>query len=185
MLTSEYRLNANSTIEEVKDEIIRKARQEAENFDPNWYPNQWLSFYLFGLPAHGTDVCFATLTYGKHLKDATSADMHQALSDLNTEAANNSLRRKVNSDKTGPSKSATVSLDIAPQKNLVVTHNFQRPKGRRREIANLEKAFELLKGDDFYSDEEVHFSKKQNKQDVGLALLDNLLNATQDDEDEE
>ncbi len=180
VLNSDYHVNVRSTDDEIEDEVYRKARQEAENYDPNWYPNQWLSFYLFGKPAHGTDSCFLTLTSGKDLKESTSAEMHKALADLNTEAANKSIRRKA-----GSTQKEVVMNETSIDKNVVVTHNFSRPTESKRSLqtSRLEKAFELLRGDDIQSDEETNFSKRAKKQQVGLKLLQNLLGPDEDDDE--
>jgi hypothetical protein len=51
-------------------------------------------------------------------------------------------------------------------------------------MLRLEKAFELLRGEDIQSDEETNFSKRRKKQEVGLKLLNSLLGPANDDCDD-
>jgi len=107
-----YQVSSTSTAAEIEEEISRIARLESQNFNPEWYPNQWLAFYLFGQPAHGNDHCFETLNSGRPLnqKESTADEMHSALHNLNTEAADKNIRRHVKGRKTA----AVVDLSMEP-----------------------------------------------------------------------
>ena len=178
--SSTYTVNLQSNEEEIANEVQRVARIDGEQFDPAWYPSMWLSFYLFGMPAHGTDSPFLTLTSGKPKGEQTSAQMITALTDLNTEAAAKSLRRKNNSKAVaGEEPNKPVE-----SRKMVIDHNFIRPEVKHTEYDRLREAYELLKGDDINSDEENGFSKRRKKQEIGLKLLDRLLNPNNDDADD-
>jgi hypothetical protein len=92
---TKFQITVDCTKSQEKQEIKRIAVLEAERFTINWFPNQWLAFYLFGLPCHGAQEPFDTIVsglVGEKLKKQTQT-LRTALSNLNTEVAGKDLRR--------------------------------------------------------------------------------------------
>ena len=176
-----YMVTLHSTEAAIADEVTRVATIDAEAFDSSWFPTMWLAFHLFGLPSHGTDTTYLTLTSGKVLPEKSSSQMIAALADLNTEAASKAIRRKA----AGKANTTEVvePVEVETRRRIVVDHTFTRPTMSVSKTDRLKSAFELLKGDDINSDEESGFSKRQKKQEIGLKLLNNLLLPSDDEAD--
>jgi hypothetical protein len=177
-----YRLRATSTQQEIDTEVERIAGFDAANFDPTWYPNCWLSFYLFGKPSHGTDKCFETLQSRKP-SELSGTDMAAALADLNTEAAAKEIRRK---DVKRKKDAGIIDLSreaTQPQtKTVIVQHNISSIQNSKADkTKRLEKALELLQSSDLPSDEETGFSKKKKIRDITMKLLNSYTYESDDD----
>jgi len=175
---SSYLVNKDSNAEEIETEVNRIARRDAEDFDPSWYPSWWLAFYLFGMPSHGTNSPYLTLTSGKPKAEQSAEEMQNAMADLNTETAPKVIRRAVQKKQTVPVPTAEENIN----KSMTINHNFVRPKTKISSTERLEKVMELLRGDDIHSDEETGFSKSQKKQEVGMLLINKLLVEDSDNE---
>ena len=174
---SEYRVTVESSKQDQEDEINRIARVRGANFDPIWYPSQWLTFYLFGKPCHGTDKCFSTLTSGKPEESSAEA-MSKALSDLNTEAASKSIRRGSPGRKRETAAAAEakrIQEAASMHRTVSVNHNFERSEPKYTDQQRIEKSLELLKSGDIESDEETGFSRKRKIKELSMQLLESWL----------
>ena len=186
--SSLYRIKIDRTEQEEEDEIMRIANIESENFDLNWYPNQWLSFYLFGKPSHGTDdhTSYTTLMSGKPEPPKSNDQFKQALANLNTELGTKHVRH--NDPKRKKGKPGVADVDVAipdtVDKTVNINHNFSRGQLKRSKEDRLKDAFELLRGNDIDSDEDSGFSKRKMKQSVGMQLLNALLHNEEDEDNE-
>ena len=176
-----YKIKGDASLEAIDEEVSRITNLEAEKFNPHWFPNQWLAFYLFGKPCHGTNHCFETLVSGKAvIVEKSGEEMAAALADLNTELASKSIRRKGKKGQGNKGDDDVIDLSNEP-KQIVISHTFNRAKEKRDKSSRLEKAMSLLRSDDIHSDEETGFSKRQKLQELGMKLLNTYMNDSDED----
>jgi hypothetical protein len=106
-----------------------------------------------------------------------------SLTGLNTDVADKSVRRNSPSRKDSKKKDAKAA-DALQEKRVTIEHKFVEPKAKRNRVDRLERALQLLNGEDIKSDEERNFSVSKKRKEVSEELLNKLL-STDNSSDEE
>jgi hypothetical protein len=162
---SKFKLTAESSSEEIDEEIERMTavyiadyeNEGASQLQP-WYPNFWLTFYLFGLPKHGVEAVYSCLTSAGSAMPVNFDDAQNKLKDANPELQSKKIRRGGgHDDDDGREKKKATTV--------VVQHQIlkDKPTEKEQKVATWERMLALLNTGGAVSDDDFSVSAQKSK----------------------